>query len=73
MAQQTPERPSGPTLPPRLVAVIATVLVGLFVFNVVADVVVKDYEGYPTTLLLGTIIGGLLGIHRYLRGGGGGS
>lgn len=52
-------------LPPLLVASIAVVLTALFVLNIVADIFVKGYNGYPTTSLLGLLIGSLVGVGRY--------
>jgi len=59
-------------LPRPLVVGIACVIAGLLVYNIVADVSVDGYDGYPTTLMLGGILGGILGIHRFMRNGGGG-
>lgn len=58
-----------PPMPPRLVAAIAALVAVLLGFNVVADVVVPDYQGYGTTFVLVGFLGGLLGIHRSIRGG----
>lgn len=67
----TPPTHSDPQLPPSLVIGISVVLTGLFVLNIVADIFVKGYSGYPTTALLGVLVGSVLGIERYLRIGGG--
>ena len=58
-----------PQLPPVLIAVIISVLTVLFVFNVVADVLSEAYNGYPTTALLGLLVGSGIGIDRYIRRG----
>lgn len=60
-------------LGPRIVATIAVVVLALLVYNVISDVTVSGYDGYPTTLMLGGILGGMLGFRNYLnrRGGGG--
>lgn len=54
-------------LPPRLVAGIAVVITALLIYNVIADTVVNGYDGYPTTLGLLGVLGGLLGIHSVFR------
>lgn len=68
---ETPEEettPSGPVqLPAALIIGISIVLTGLFVLNIVADIFVKGYSGYPTTALLGILVGSVLGIERFLR------
>lgn len=53
-------------VPLALTIVAIVVLLALLVFNIASDVLVKGYEGYPTTLMLGTLLGGALGIHRYV-------
>lgn len=60
----------GGLLPAWLTVLITLVLTVLFAFNVAADVTVKGYSGYPTTALIGALIGSILGIDRYLRRGG---
>lgn len=62
------DNPVGPIqLPPALIVGISIVLTGLFVLNIVADIFVKGYSGYPTTALLGILVGSVLGIERFLR------
>lgn len=46
---------------------IAVVMTCLLVYNVWADINVDGYEGYGTTVLLGPIIGGLLGLGEWLK------
>lgn len=55
-------------LPRYLVILIAIVVLGLLVYNIISDIRVDGYEGYPTTLMLGGLLGGLLGIHRFMGG-----
>lgn len=48
----------------------ATVLVGaLLGFNIVVDAVSSGYEGYGVTFGLIGLFGGLLGLHKSIRGG----
>jgi hypothetical protein len=49
------------------VAGIAVVITALLIYNVIADTVVNGYDGYPTTLGLLGVLGGLLGIHSVFR------
>jgi MFS superfamily sulfate permease-like transporter len=55
-------------LPPWLVGAIAAVVAVLLAYNVYADINVKGYDGYGTTLILAGILGGLLGLHRKVVG-----
>lgn len=60
------------TAPPTApwLAQAATVLVGgLLGFNIVIDALSSGYEGYGVTFGLIGLFGGLLGIHKSLRGG----
>jgi hypothetical protein len=65
------QKNSGSSLPPRIVTTIACVVLGLLVYNIIADVTVSGYDGYPTTLMLGGLLGGMLGFRNYLKRGGG--
>lgn len=58
-------------LPKALVAAIVALITVLFAANVIADIFVAGYSGYPTTMLLAGLVGGALGIDRMLRKGGG--
>lgn len=64
---EAPHRPTPVPLPPWLLILISIVLTGLFVVNIIADIFVKGYSGYPTTALLGILVGSVLGIERFLR------
>lgn len=53
---------------PRFVVVALAILIGaLFALNIVADIFVPGYSGYPTTMLLAGLLGGVLGIDRWIR------
>lgn len=58
-------------LPAGLIAAVVALIALLFAVNVVADIVVRGYGGYPTTMLLAGLLGGALGVDRVLRGGNG--
>lgn len=51
-------------LPRWFIVIVVAVLLGLLVYNVVEN----GNGGYPTTMLLGGLIGGLTGVYRKLRG-----
>jgi len=53
-------------------ATLITLAIGLFAvmsWNIVYDAQHDGYEGYPVTLLLGGLLGGLVGIRRIMGGG----
>lgn len=58
------------SLPPAVTTGLVAAIMGLLVVNVIADIWVKDYEGTATSLMLGGLIGGALGLDRIARGGG---
>lgn len=61
---------SGSPLSPTITAIIVLVIAFLLVVNVLADIWMMDYEGTGTSLMLGGLIGGALGLDRIARGGG---
>lgn len=61
---------SEPDLPLWLRVSAISLLVLTLVGNVVSDIFVKDYDGLPTTLMLGGLVGAALGIDRAIRRGG---
>lgn len=69
--EQSDERPpvkKDNNLPGWLISLIALVILGLLVYNIIADIRLPDYEGYPVTLLLAGFLGGLVGIRRFMGG-----
>lgn len=56
------------TLPPAVFVGISIVCTGLFVVNIIADIFVAGYNGYPTTALLGLLVGSVLGVERFIKG-----
>lgn len=57
----------GNQLPPRLAAMIVGALTIGLLANIAADIFVDSYSGYPTTLLLCGLVGGALGVDRWIR------
>lgn len=62
--------PRNNSLPSWLVSLIALVILGLLVYNIIADIRLPTYEGYPVTLLLAGFLGGLVGVRRFMGGDG---
>jgi hypothetical protein len=54
-------------LPRSLTAVIVGALTAGLLGNIAADIFVKSYQGYPTTVLLVGLVGGALGVDRWVR------
>lgn len=48
---------------------LALGLFGLLAWNIVYDAQHNEYDGYPVTLLLGGLVGGLIGVRRLIGGG----
>lgn len=61
---------SNSNLPSWIISIIALVILALLVYNIIADIRLTTYEGYPVTLLLAGFLGGLVGIRRFMGGDG---
>lgn len=75
MAEPEPGRHSAenrrqPPLPTWFRVVAIGALVATFAAHIILDVLVDDYEGRGTSLMLGGIVGTALGLNEYLRRGG---
>jgi hypothetical protein len=57
-------------LPGWIISIIALVILGLLVYNIIEDIRLSTYEGYPVTLLLAGFLGGLVGVRRFMGGDG---
>lgn len=69
--QDEPNQAStGTDLPLWFRVTVVSILVVLLVSNVLLDIIVSDYEGQATSLMLGGIIGTTLGVDKLLRGRG---
>lgn len=70
-APGTSDGGDGQALPRTLVGVLAAGVFLLLAYNVIYDSLSDAYQGYPTTLVLGGLFGGCIGVRRFLGGGGG--
>lgn len=59
--------PPNGQLPRTLTSVIVGALTLGLLGNIAADIFVKTYQGYPTTVLLVGLVGGALGVDRWVR------
>ena len=56
-------------LSPTAMAALATGLFCLLAWNIVYDSLSDGSQGYPVTLVLGGLLGGIVGIRRFIGGG----
>lgn len=56
-------------LSPTAMVALATGLFFLLAWNIVYDSLSDGYQGYPVTLVLGGLLGGIVGIRRFIGGG----
>lgn len=56
-------------LSPAGMAALATGIFLLLAWNIVYDSLSDGYQGYPVTLVLGGLLGGIVGIRRFIGGG----
>lgn len=66
--QDAEHRTTGPDLSPRLMDALAAGTFLLLVYNVVYDSLSDDYPGYPVTGVLAGLLGGFIGIRRFMGG-----